>query len=63
MDEFAFTCQFCGEMQKWDSQEAVDSAARWHLFDEHPLRWAAVAGDRYPADPPPTHVGHRLVRS
>ena len=26
-------------------------------------RSAAVAGDRYPANPPPTHVGHRLVRS
>ena len=63
MDEFTFSCQFCGETQKWDSREAADSAALWHLFQEHPLRWVAVAGDRYPTDPPPTRVGHRLVRS
>ena len=63
MDESTFSCQFCGETQKWDSQQAADSAALWHLFEEHPLRWLAVVGDRYPADPPPTRVGHRLVRS
>jgi len=63
MDEFTFSCQFCGETQKWDSQQAADSAALWHLFEEHPLRWLAVVGDRYPADPPTTRVGHRLVRS
>jgi len=63
MDESKFSCQFCGETQKWDSQQAADSAALWHLFEEHPLRWLAVVGDRYPADPPTTRVGHRLVRS
>ena len=63
MDEFTFSCQFCGETQKWDSQQAADSAALWHLFEEHPLRWLAVVGDRYPADPPTTRVGHRLVWS
>ena len=63
MDESSFSCQFCGETQTWDSQQAADSAALWHLFEEHPLRWLAVAGDRCPADRPPTRVGHRLVRS
>jgi len=63
MDEFAFSCQFCDEQQKWNSQESADSAALWHLFDEHPLRWLSVAGDPHPAGPPPTQVGHRVVRS
>ena len=63
MDEFAFTCQVCGEMQKWDSLKAADSAALWHLFEEHPLRWLDLSGGRYPVDPLPTRVGHRLVRS
>ena len=49
MDEFAFSCQFCDEQQKWDSQESADSAALWHLFDEHPLRWLSVAADREPS--------------
>lgn len=63
MEEFTFSCQYCGETQKWDNREAADSAALWHLLQAHPLRWLAVAGDRYPADPPPTRAGHGLVRS
>jgi len=57
MEECTFSCQYCGETQKLDSREAADSAALWHLFQEHPLRWVAVAGDRYPTGPPPTPVG------
>ena len=63
MDESTFSCQFCGQTQKVGHREAADSASHWHVYEEHPLRWLAVADDRYPADPPPTRVGHRLVRS
>lgn len=63
MDELGFTCQYCGETQEWDSREAAEAAALWHLFEEHPLRWLAVADQAAPADPPPRQVGHRLTRS
>jgi hypothetical protein len=41
---------------------AADAAAVRQLFDAHPGRWFAVAGDTVPTDPPPTRLGHRLVR-
>ena len=50
MDDLGFTCQFCGETQEWDSREAADAAALWHLFDEHPVRWLAIAGQALEAD-------------
>jgi len=55
MDEFAFSCQFCDEQQKWSSQESADSAALWHLFDEHPLRC-------YPSPAIRTRPAHRRHR-
>ena len=61
MEFTAFTCQFCSEHQEWDSTQAADSAAVWHLFSEHPLRWFAIAGDAQPMDPPPLRLGHRLA--
>jgi len=62
MEFTAFTCQFCAERQEWDTPRAADAAAVWHVFDTHPGRWSAVAGDTVPTDPPPTLLGHRLVR-
>ena len=62
MESVGFTCQFCSERQEWDTREAADAAAAWHLFEVHPLRWRAVAGDRPPTDLPPTRLGHRLTR-
>ena len=41
--------------------EAADAAPVWHLFEVHPLRWRAIAGDRCPTDLPPTRLGHRLT--
>ena len=61
MDFTGFTCQYCSEHQEWDARQAADSAAVWHLFDAHPLRWLAVAGGGYPVDPPPSRLGRRLV--
>ena len=56
-----FTCQHCSEHQEWDSRVAADSAAVWHLFEAHPLRWFAVAGGSYPVVPPPSRLGRQLV--
>ena len=56
-----FTCQHCSEHQEWDNRVAADSAAVWHLFDAHPLRWFAVAGGSYPVIPPPSRLGRQLV--
>jgi hypothetical protein len=56
-----FTCQYCAQHQQWDTREAADSAAVWHLFDAHPLRWLAVAGAGYPVDPAPSRLGRQLV--
>ena len=53
MDFTAFTCQFCAEHQEWNTAQAADSAAVWHLFEAHPLHWLAIAGGNYPVDPPP----------
>ena len=61
MDFTGFTCQYCSEHQDWDTREAADSAAVWHLFDAHPFRWLAVAGGGYPASPPPSRLGRQLV--
>ena len=41
---------------------AADEAAVRQLFDAHPGRWSAIAGDTVPTYPPPTLLGHRLVR-
>ena len=62
IEPVAFTCQFCSERQEWDTREAADAAAVWHLFEVHPLRWRATAGDRCPTDLPPTRLGQRLTR-
>jgi len=62
IEPVVFTCQFCSERQEWDTREAADAAAVWHLFEFHPLRWRATAGDRCPTDLPPTRLGHRLTR-
>ena len=62
IEPVVFTCQFCSERQEWDTREAADAAAVWHLFEVHPLRWRATAGDRCPTDLPPTRLGHRLTR-
>ena len=43
------------------TRQAADSAAVWHLFATHPLRWPALAGRGYPVDPAPSRLGHRLV--
>lgn len=61
MELTTFTCQFCSEHQEWDTREAADSAAVWHLFTDHPLRWFAVAGNAQPTDLPPPRLGHRLA--
>jgi len=50
MEFNAFTCQYCAEHQEWDARAAADSAAVWHLFDAHPIRWAAIAGVSCPVD-------------
>ena len=62
MEFTALTCQFCAERQEWDTPWAADAAAVWHVFAAHPARWSAVAGTTVPTDPPPTLLGHRLVR-
>jgi len=62
MESVAVACQFCSERQEWDTPEAADAITVWHLFEIHPLRWRAIAGDRCPDDPPPTRLGHRLTR-
>lgn len=61
MEFTGFSCQFCAERQDWVTLRAADPAAVWHLFDAHPVRWFAVAGDTVPAGPPAMRVGHRLV--
>ena len=43
MESVGFTCQFCSERQEWDTREAADAAAIWHLFEVHPLRWRSTA--------------------
>ena len=43
------------------TRQAADSAPVRHLFDAHPLRWAALAGRGYPVDPAPSRLGGRLV--
>jgi hypothetical protein len=53
MDAITFTCQYCGEQQKWETRESANVAASWHLYDAHPLRWLTVAGHRPPTDPRP----------
>ena len=63
MDFTTFTCQFCAEHREWDTAQAADSAAVWHLFEAHPLHWLAIAGGSYPVDPPPQKLGHQLVAS
>jgi hypothetical protein len=62
MEFTAFTRRFCAERREWDTPRAADAAAVRQLFDAHPGRWFAVAGDTVPTDPPPTRLGHRLVR-
>jgi len=57
----AFTCRFCSEHQDWDTPRAADAAAVRHLFEEHPVRWLAVAGDAVRTDPPPARRGPRGV--
>lgn len=61
MEFTAFTCQFCSEHPEWDTPDAADSAAVWHLFDAHPVRWLAVAGNDYPTGPATTAAGPRLI--
>ena len=61
MDVTGFTCQYCSEHQEWDTRQAADSAAVWHLFDAHPLRWLALAEGGYPVGPAPSRLGRRLV--
>jgi len=61
IESVVFTCQFCSERQEWDTREAADPAAAWHLFEIHPLRWRATAGDRCSTDLRPTRLGHRLA--
>ena len=56
-----FICQYCSEHQDWDTREAADSAAVWHLFHTHPLRWLAVTGNGYPVVPPPSRLGRQRV--
>ena len=36
------------------TQTAADSAAVWHLFDAHPLRWLAATGGGHPRVPRPS---------
>lgn len=62
MEFTGFSCQFCFERREWDTPRAADAAAVGQLFDARPGRWSAVAGDTVPLDPPPTRLGHRLVR-
>ena len=61
MEFHGFTCQYCAQHQEWDTREAADSAALWRLFDDHPLRWLAVAGHGYPVGPRPSRFGRQLV--
>ena len=52
IEPVAFTCQFCSDRQEWDTREAADAAAVWHLFEVHPLRWRAIARGPVPHGSP-----------
>ena len=62
MEFTGFACQYCSEHQEWDTRQAADSAAVWHLFDAHPLRWLALAGGGYPVGPAPSRLGPPVGR-
>ena len=62
MEFTGFSCRFGSANREGDTLRAADAAAVWQLFDARPGRWSAVAGDTIPLDPPPTRLGHRLVR-
>lgn len=63
MEHNSFTCQFCNEHQEWDTRQAADSAAVWHLFEAHPMRWATIAGPTIPTYPAADELGRQLVGS
>jgi hypothetical protein len=61
MEFTGFSCRFCFERREWDNLRVADAAAVCQLFDAHPVRWFAIAGDTVPTDPPTTRPGHRPV--
>lgn len=60
--EFTFRCKVpaCGVSQGWDSDEAAQAAAGWHVYEVHPEIWLEIVGDYPPADRRPEDLGRRF---
>lgn len=47
---FTAECRTCYQHTRpWAIQQDAENEVMWHVFQEHPLVWESIVGDRIPA--------------